>query len=511
MHKLLKDKLEAIYGTTDLSDAKMKSLVTAIDEMLKDVDDELRTNKLLIDHFATECKTLKHVLLKNDHTGESALFIEPTQHDKEIINFPRYQQLSSALEEQEFELYYQPQIDLRSGVISGVEALIRWNHPELGTLSPSEFIPVAEKTGLIIPIGEWVLRTACKQLFEFNKRGYRDLSVAINLSGRQFSLSNISAVIFENMKEFSVNPKKLEIEITESYFIDDIHSAVNELNKIRDMGVQISIDDFGTGYSSLSYLAKIPLDTLKIDQSFVRELPNNSDYVAVTKAIISIAHNLGLSVIAEGVETKSQCQFLIDNLCDQAQGFYFSRPIVIAELYDLLHKEPSLHSMIEINASLKQSLLFVDDEANNIEALKRIFRNNNLNIFSAKNGFDALKIFETVKIDVVVSDYRMPGMSGVELLVEVKHKYPNTKRIILTGQADLHTMKSAINDGAVYQFLTKPWNDDHLKITVLEALKNIALEERNKSLADEMTIANRDMIRLNRELTHLIANGKIVK
>ncbi len=235
--------------------------------------------------------------------------------------------LRKAINNNEFTLYYQPKLQLSDGTIMGVEALIRWENPVLGLISPEKFIPIAEETGLIIPIGEWVLREACKTNKLWQEQGYKPITVAVNLSAKQFRHSNIAQMISKILVETKLDPKYLELEITETAIMDNVNMAVETLHRIEEMGVNISIDDFGTGYTSISYLKQFPVSTIKIDQSFIKELPNSQDDASITNAVIALAHSLGITVVAEGVETPQQLQFLIDHHCDMVQGYYFSHPL----------------------------------------------------------------------------------------------------------------------------------------------------------------------------------------
>ncbi|KOS64098.1 EAL domain-containing protein [Lysinibacillus sp. FJAT-14222] len=244
--------------------------------------------------------------------------------------------LRKAQEKNQLMLYYQPKINITTGKIIGTEALIRWNHPKLGIVSPDQFIPLAEETGLIVPIGEWVIRTACKQAKIWQDEGQPNLTVAVNISLRQFMQNNLHEVIGEILEETSLAPEYLELEITES-MASDVDYTIRALKRIKSLGVSISIDDFGTGYSSLSYLSKFPIDRLKIDQSFVRNL--NLSNRAIIKSIIDIAHNLNIEVIAEGVETEEHANFLREQMCKEAQGYYFSKPLPSHEVDKILMTE----------------------------------------------------------------------------------------------------------------------------------------------------------------------------
>lgn len=248
--------------------------------------------------------------------------------------------LRRALEREEFVLYYQPKVDLASGKIIGTEALLRWQSPELGLVLPGVFIGLLEETGLMLPVGEWVLRTACKQGALWVQSGFSSLRMAVNLSMLQFRQADLSGMVQRICNEtgLDLGLGTLELELTESLIMKDVDAATDTLNRLHEMGVSLSIDDFGTGYSSLSYLKRFPLSTLKIDQSFICDLADNQEDVSIVAAIVGLGHSLGLKVIAEGVETLEQLHLLRGMKCDEMQGYLFSRPVPAAEMTSLLQK-----------------------------------------------------------------------------------------------------------------------------------------------------------------------------
>lgn len=245
-------------------------------------------------------------------------------------------QLRQALQKDELQVHYQPKVNLRTGEIEGAEALIRWHHPELGAISPTKFIPLAEKTGLIVPLGEWVLRKACTQAKLWQTQGLSPVQIAVNLSGHQFNQPNLSDSIVAILEETELDPRYLQLELTESTLMENPDHAIATLKQLKSRGIQISIDDFGTGYSSLSYLRLFPFDVLKIDRSFVCQLTEDVKNEAITTAILQMAHSLDLKVVAEGVETASQLAFLCGHKCDEIQGYCFSPPLSAPTFTELL-------------------------------------------------------------------------------------------------------------------------------------------------------------------------------
>ncbi|HKK01296.1 MAG TPA: EAL domain-containing protein, partial [Desulfuromonadales bacterium] len=254
-------------------------------------------------------------------------FFSSEMNDKAVARVTLETDLRQGIERGEFSLDYQPQIDLATGVITGVEALLRWHHPQKGIISPVNFIPAAEETGLILPLGEWVLRTACRQARRWHLAGFPLLRMAVNLSALQFTQPDLLEMISGILEETGLPPQSLELEITESMLMENAREARTTLSGLKELGVSLAIDDFGTGYSSLSYLKHFPIDRLKIDQSFVRDIDTHCDDTAIVDSIIALGHSLHLSIIAEGVENEQQLQLLRQGRCHEMQGYFFSRPL----------------------------------------------------------------------------------------------------------------------------------------------------------------------------------------
>jgi diguanylate cyclase (GGDEF)-like protein len=244
--------------------------------------------------------------------------------------------LRHAIARKELLLHYQPIVDLNNGRILGVEALMRWQHPQLGLIPPARFIPLAEESGLIVPLGSWALRQACEQMRAWRNAGFNDLYVAVNLSSRQFREPDLANSIAKVLTDTGVEGIHLVLELTESMLLTNIENTTQMMQELDAMGVRFAVDDFGTGYSSLSYLKRFPIDVLKIDQSFVRDITTDPDDAAIVRAIITMAHSLGMRVVAEGVETREQLSFLHANSCDAMQGYYFSKPLPADRITELI-------------------------------------------------------------------------------------------------------------------------------------------------------------------------------
>jgi diguanylate cyclase (GGDEF)-like protein/PAS domain S-box-containing protein len=263
-------------------------------------------------------------------------FFKPEMNVRAVERQALENGLRDAIERKEFVLHYQPKMNLETGAIIGVEALIRWHHPERGLVPPVQFIPIAEDCGFIVPIGQWVLREACQQARAWQDSGLRPMRIAVNVSAVELRASGFVAGVNDILTETGLDPRYLELELTESFLMQDSRSTVAVLQSLKSMGVQLALDDFGTGYSSLSYLKRFPIDTLKIDQSFVRDLTTDADDASIVTAVISMGKSLHMGVVAEGVETREQLAFLQEQSCPEGQGYYFSRPVVAEEFTQLL-------------------------------------------------------------------------------------------------------------------------------------------------------------------------------
>lgn len=402
-------------------------------------------------------------------------FYMPAMNEHSLARLLMEGDLRNAIVREEFVLHYQPQVDLHTGHIVGVEALVRWQHPELGMVPPMRFIGLAEETGMIVPIGDWVLRTACRQTKAWQLAGLGHFRVAVNLSIRQFAQPDLVQSIAAILQETQLKPHCLELELTESLMMADVENAVHILRELKKLGVRLSIDDFGTGYSSLSYLKRFPVDVLKIDQSFVRDITTNPDDAAIARSVISMAHSLRLKVIAEGVETQAQLNYLRRHGCDQMQGYYFSRPVAAQEFSQILKDGKNLSSELGSDAVPRQTLLIVDDDPHIISSLVRLLRLDGYHFLKAQTALEALELLALHPVQVVISDQKMPGMSGSELLSKVKDLYPDIIRIMLSGYTGVDSVIDAINRGEIFRFFTKPWDDKVLRDSIRDAFRHYAL------------------------------------
>jgi EAL domain-containing protein (putative c-di-GMP-specific phosphodiesterase class I) len=271
-----------------------------------------------------------------EHGKSRYEFFTKIMNDKVSEKSDMEKDLRQAIKHNEFVVYYQPQINLFTGELDGMEALVRWLHPKKGLISPLKFIPLAEETGLIIEIGNMVLLEACKQNIKWQNDGYKPLRISVNLSVKQFEQEELIEIIDKILKETGMSSKWLDLEITESIVMTNFNFSINMINNLRNMGIHISLDDFGTGYSSLNYLKMFPIDSLKIDKSFLDNLAVDSNEEIIARAIIELAHKMKFDVVAEGVEHSKQLKFLREHSCDKAQGFLFSKPITKDEFEELL-------------------------------------------------------------------------------------------------------------------------------------------------------------------------------
>ncbi|MCG6117730.1 MAG: EAL domain-containing protein [Aquimonas sp.] len=379
--------------------------------------------------------------------------------------------LRSAISNHEFVLHYQPQVSGSDGRITGMEALVRWRTSDRGLILPERFIHVAEELGSIVELGRWVMHEACLQARRWHDAGFKDIRVGINVSALQLHRISFVDEVREALAASGAPPQMLEIEITEAAVVGNLNRSVEILQALKRLGVNLALDDFGVGYSCLSQLKRFPIDRLKIDQSFVRDIAAAGSEAAIARAITAMGHELHMKVIAEGVETEAQFGYLLRNHCDEFQGFLFSPAVPVDEASAQLAKRYVAPNVMS-TARAERGLLLVDDESNVLRALVRVLRRDGYLIHTATNAAEGFELLAKNRVQVIVSDQRMPGISGTEFLSRVKDMYPDTMRIVLSGYTDLATLTDAINRGAIYKFLTKPWDDEDLRQQVQDAFRH---------------------------------------
>lgn len=381
-------------------------------------------------------------------------------------------ELQDAIENNSLIIYYQPLIDSRTGHARSIEALVRWEHPTRGLVSPGDFIPLAEETGQIVTLGQQILDKACRDLVRLRAAGFRECTVAVNVSPIQIRKAGFTETVQEALTSSGLPAEALELEVVESAVLYDTDQVIKTLHELRELGVHLAIDDFGTGFSSLSYIKLLPANKIKIDRSFIKDVIQNRSDAAITQGVISMAHHLGLEVVAEGVETEAHAAFLRKHQCDLLQGFVFARPMP----FDELNTYMNMHGAIAPNRSENEStnqktLLLLDDEENILRALTRVFPRDGYRILSTSDISEAFKLLAENDVQVIISDQRMPEMSGTEFFSQVKAIHPDTVRIVLSGYTDLKSVTDAINEGAIYKFLTKPWDDKQIREQIQQAFQ----------------------------------------
>ncbi|KVL04489.1 EAL domain-containing protein [Burkholderia cepacia] len=379
--------------------------------------------------------------------------------------------LHEAVANGELELYYQPKVDLKTGQISGVEALIRWRRPGIGVIPPDRFIPIAEETGLILPIGEWVLRTACAQAVAWRRDGHPPLRIAVNLSARQFRQQNMADVVRDALTDTGLEPAWLELELTESVLMQDCNAIAQTLRELKALGVVLSLDDFGTGYSSLSYLKDLPIDVVKIDKSFLSDVTTSAEGASLTRSIIAMAESLHMETVAEGVETEAQLSFLNRHHCHAMQGYYFSHPVTGAEIADMLSAGSALPEHCRQRELLHRTLLLVDDDQAVLQTLRQALGRDGYEILGTTDPADALDLLAQHRVGVIVSDFRMPNLSGIDLLQRVRSLYPDIVRILLSSYGEGQSIGATSGDGSVQKLLIKPWDVALLRTHIAESFK----------------------------------------
>ena len=394
-----------------------------------------------------------------------------------------------ALQNNEFHVVYQPQLDLRNGRLCGFEALVRWNHAGK-TVMPDEFIPLAEETGQIAGIDFQVFDAVCRQLQAW-KSLLLNASIAVNFSAISFMSAEFVERVRHTLELHEVAPARVKLEVTETMLMTNADEVLVKMRALIALGVRFSIDDFGTGYSSLGYLKRFPFSELKIDRSFVADVHHDPDSASLVRSMIAIGHNLGLKVIAEGVESAEQLGFLRTAGCDKLQGYYYSPPLPAQACRQFLGEGGELTLPALMADDREHYLLLIDDEPGILRALQRELRLENYRTLTASNSSEALSLLATHPVDVVLTDLRLADMSGVDFLRQIRGIYPDVIRMVLSGSTEVVNILKAVNQGVVYRFLTKPWEADDLRSQLRDAFRQRQLEEENMRMRQQLLAQDR--------------------
>lgn len=392
--------------------------------------------------------------------------------------------IRQALQNGEFRLVYQPQLDLQSGRLCGFEALVRWQQEDR-LVAPDEFIPLAEETGQIVGIDLYVFDAACRQILAW-KDAMHGLSMSVNFSAISFMERDFIDRVQQIITQHGVAPGRLKLEVTESLLMTNTAEVLAKMQALSALGIRFSIDDFGTGYSSLGYLKRFPFSELKIDRSFVTDVHLDPDSASLARSMISIGHNLGLKVIAEGVETPEQLGFLRRAGCDELQGYYYSPPLPPAACMQFLQSGADLHLPADILDGREQCLLLIDDDPAILNALQGELGLENYRILTAASCREALPLLAVHAVDVVLTDMRLADISDLAFLRRLKGLYPEIIRMVLSSSSEVNSILKAANEGVINRFLTKPWLADDLRSQLREAFRQRQLEQENQHLRQQV-------------------------
>ena len=394
--------------------------------------------------------------------------------------------IRQALQNDEYRVVYQPQLDLLNGRLCGFEALVRWNR-QGKLVMPDEFIPLAEETGLIVGIDYHVFEVVCRQLQAW-KSELLGVSIAVNFSAISFMLPEFVERVQQTLALHGVTPSQIKLEVTETMLMTNADEVLVKMRALIALGIRFSIDDFGTGYSSLGYLKRFPFSELKIDRSFVTDVHLDPDSASLARSMISIGHNLGIRVIAEGVENAEQLGFLRAAGCDELQGYYYSPPLPPQACLQFLGEGAELKLAAISADDQERYLLLIDDEPGILKALQRELRLENYRTLIARNSVEALSLLATHPVDVVLTDLRLADMNGVEFLRRIRVIYPEIIRMVLSGSTEVSSILKSVNEGVIYRFITKPWDADDLRSQLRAAFGQRQLLQENQRLRQQLLL-----------------------
>ncbi|MGZ9014459.1 MAG: EAL domain-containing protein, partial [Burkholderiales bacterium] len=399
-------------------------------------------------------------------------FYTAEMNERAVAKVQLESRLRGALERNEFMLHYQPKVAIESGQICGFEALLRWQPRGEALVAPCDFIPLLEETGLIAPVGEWVVSAACAQIAAWRGSGLKPEPIAINLSARQLRDAGFCDAISRMLARYKVEARLIEVEITESSLMDNPAEAERALGLLKAIGVSLAIDDFGTGYSSLGYLKRFPFDTLKIDRAFIRDINTDPDDALITRTIIALSHSLGLTVVAEGVETPGQLKFLAAHRCDLAQGYLFSSPVSADLATALLRRVEPLYAPADAGIEAKPpAVLVVDAELDGLVSMQQLLQRDGYQVLTASSLRDAVEVLATQHIVAVVADEDLADASGREFLGHLCRMSPRVARILRVPVDSAASAQAAAQSGVAQQVFIKGRDDAPLRDAVRQVVR----------------------------------------
>ena len=441
------------------------------------------------------------------HGRNNYLFYSEGMHDGIRDRLFLETDLRNATLRNEFVLHYQPKVSCANGRITGTEALVRWQHPRQGLVPPDQFIPMLEETGLIVPVGRWVMETACRQAVEWQQAGLDIPSISVNLSARQLQSDTLLDDVAATLAKTGLEPACLDLEITESMLMQNTESAIRTLTALKATGVTISLDDFGTGYSSLAYLKRFPLDAVKVDRSFVQDIAADSDDASITRAVITMAHHLKLKVVAEGVETAEQLALLISHQCDIIQGYFFSRPLPAPAMTELLLGDKRLPSSLLRSGTRKPMALFVAVDGFD-EAISLLVRDGH-RICTAPDFEAAMQWFAGNLVDVLVCGSPRKDFDAAGIIRQAALSQPQCERILLadTRQWNRKLVAELSGSGLVHRVIHLPAEAMAFRQTVNEALNRRHISDEYSRLSHEVEIAERELVRVEEDRRRLAAEN----
>jgi diguanylate cyclase (GGDEF)-like protein/PAS domain S-box-containing protein len=425
--------------------------------------------------------------------GRNSCVVYTQEHcDPDPHGFELEAALRHAIGRNELHLAYQPQVDMSSGQIVGVEALLRWNHPVHGSVSPARFIPIAEEAGLIGPIGDWVLRTACATASAWQRAGLQSVRMSVNISARQLQQADFAMRILQALQDAELDPRRFGVEVTESLVMQRVDEVAAQLRTLRAKGIEIALDDFGTGFSSLSCLRRLPIDVVKIDRSLVPAITASNEALSITRAIIAMAHTLGMKAHAEGIETESQLELLAANHCDRFQGHLFSAPVSADEIESMLRTGRALQVPERRRTAWVRTVLVADDERWVLDKLRQQVSwrfGDTVRVETFLDGRAAVQRLREGPVDVIISDLRMASMDGIALLGQARDIQPDAVRMMLLGPTDLGNVIDDERQVDVFRYVSKPWVQDHLLMHLQAALDYVEQGRASRALGDAIRVA----------------------